>query len=73
MALKQMREARYNDAKEVMLSYNAESMAKALGCSLVTYYKKEADPNNNLTMTEAKALGELLGCPPQALYSSKTV
>lgn len=73
MALKQMREARYNDAKEVMLSYNAKSMAEAIGVTLPTYYKKEEDPNNNLSMTEAKILAEKLRCPAQALFSSKGV
>lgn len=71
MALKQMREARYNDAKEVMLSYNTQSMADLLGVTLPTYYKKEENPNDNLSMSEAKTLAEYLRCPVQALYHAE--
>lgn len=69
MGLKEVREARYNDAKEVMLGFNIQSMAGLLGCSYQTYQKKEDDPENNLSMTEAKVLSEYLDCSWQDLYS----
>ena len=71
MSLKAIREGKYNAAKEVMLSYSAQTMADALGVSFVTYQRKEAEPTKYLKMEEAEILAEMLGTDVAALYAAK--
>ena len=68
--LRDIRQAKYDEARETMLSYSSTAMAELLGVTYPTYQKKEAEPGRYLSMDEAVILAGRLGCEPGELYAA---